>query len=598
MERESGSGTARLSAGTYLTALWREAGPRVALAVVSSAVTALTEGALLLLLAPLLSLAGLTGKTAMTGALPRTLQALGLADLPDRIGEGGLILVWIAAASGLTVLSSLRELDAQSIQERFSLMMRRRFQSAAMQADWMALQRERASDIVATLSDTLGRVGEGVVQLITLAARLLGVAVLIAVAVAVAPGPSAVVLLVGLTFVPFQARRLRVAFRKGRRVTRGSHAVQSIVSDHFAAIKLAKAHGAEDGLSTHFVRALDVLRENRLAFFRQRIVARTGFRISALLGFAVVIWVSVTELGADGPVLLLLVALFARLLPLLNEALNSAHMFAESLAAWAEAEKLFRRLAAAAGPAYVAEVAPPAGDIRFERVTLTWQGRDAPAIGGIDLTIADRRTTALVGPSGAGKSTIADLALGLLVPTSGRVLVGDRVLDGPHRMAWHRGAAYVPQADVLFHDSVRANLLWARPDAGDAALWQALRTAALDTVVARLPHGLDTVLGDRGAHLSGGERQRLGLARALLREPAFLVLDEATSHLDAANERLVQDALNRLQHSMTILVIAHRLDTVRRADHIAVIEAGRVVEQGTWDELVARPDGWLGRSVA
>ena len=156
----------------------------------------------------------------------------------------------------------------------------------------------------------------------------------------------------------------------------------------------------------------------------------------------------------------------------------------------------------------------------------------------------------------------------------------------------------MPQSDVLFHDTLRANLLWAAPGADEDALQRALRLAALDETVSRLPHGLDTMLGDRGSHLSGGERQRVALARALLRRPSFLVLDEATSHLDSASERLVQEALNNLQHSMTMLVIAHRLETIRRADHIIVVEAGRITGQGTWDELVGQPESWLARTAA
>jgi ABC-type multidrug transport system fused ATPase/permease subunit len=166
-------------------------------------------------------------------------------------------------------------------------------------------------------------------------------------------------------------------------------------------------------------------------------------------------------------------------------------------------------------------------------------------------------------------------------------------LRGPVRAAWRQAVAYVPQADVVFNDTVRANLQWARPDADEAALWAALRLAVLEDVVKRLPHGLDSVLGDRGIFLSGGERQRLALARALLRQPEFLVLDEATSHLDGANERLIQHALDGLQHRVTMLVIAHRLETVRHADHIIVVEAGRILEQGSWEALVARPGGWL-----
>jgi ATP-binding cassette subfamily C protein len=151
----------------------------------------------------------------------------------------------------------------------------------------------------------------------------------------------------------------------------------------------------------------------------------------------------------------------------------------------------------------------------------------------------------------------------------------------------------VPQETFLFHDTVRANLLWTRPQASDEELWQILRLAAADQFVAELPDSLDTVVGDRGVRLSGGERQRLALARALLRHPSLLLLDEATSALDNENERRIQQALDELHGELSIVVIAHRLSTIRHADQIVVIDNGRVVESGSWDELVARQDGRL-----
>src|SRR5690606_21964199 len=198
--------------------------------------------------------------------------------------------------------------------------------------------------------------------------------------------------------------------------------------------------------------------------------------------------------------------------------------------------------------------------------------------------------TAIVGPSGGGKSTVADVLIGLLAPDEGEVLVDGEPLTDAQRPAWRRRVAYVAQDVFLFHDTVRANLLLADPDADDARLWEALEAASAG-FVKDLPDGLDTVVGDRGTRLSGGERQRLALARALLREPELLVLDEATSSLDAVNEARVQEAIRRLHGRTTMVVIAHRLATVRDADAIHVLVDGRITESGTWAELVGRPDG-------
>ena len=147
---------------------------------------------------------------------------------------------------------------------------------------------------------------------------------------------------------------------------------------------------------------------------------------------------------------------------------------------------------------------------------------------------------------------------------------------------------YVPQEPFLFHDSLKANLLWAKPDATEAEIREALRLSAAEEFVSSFPKGLETVLGDRGVLVSGGERQRLALARALLRKPSLLILDEATSSLDSENERRIQNAIEELHGKMTILIISHRLSTIRGADMIYVVEEGRLVESGTWGSMVGR----------
>jgi ATP-binding cassette subfamily C protein len=180
--------------------------------------------------------------------------------------------------------------------------------------------------------------------------------------------------------------------------------------------------------------------------------------------------------------------------------------------------------------------------------------------------------------------------MGLLKPDQGHILVDGRAVYLYGNAAWRQGISYVTQETFLFHDTVRANLLWARRDASEAELQQALCLAAAEEFVAGLPQGLDTVLGDRGVRLSGGERQRLALARALVRRPTLLILDEATSALDGANEQRIHQALATLHGRLTIVLITHRLSTVRMADRILVLDDGRVVETGTWAELWSHSD--------
>jgi ATP-binding cassette, subfamily B, bacterial len=210
------------------------------------------------------------------------------------------------------------------------------------------------------------------------------------------------------------------------------------------------------------------------------------------------------------------------------------------------------------------------------------------ALHGVDLRVEPGQLLALVGPSGAGKTTITSLVARLYDPSSGAVRVGGVDVRDVTQASLHSRVGVVTQEAHLFHDTVRANLLYARPEATEAQMERALRDAQIWDLVGSLPEGLDTVVGDRGHRLSGGEKQRIALARLLLKAPGVVVLDEATAHLDSESEQAVQRALDGALEGRTAIVIAHRLSTVRAADVIAVVEGGRIVEQGRHAELLAR----------
>jgi ATP-binding cassette, subfamily B, bacterial len=205
----------------------------------------------------------------------------------------------------------------------------------------------------------------------------------------------------------------------------------------------------------------------------------------------------------------------------------------------------------------------------------------------VSFSVDAGQMVALVGPSGAGKTTITNLVARLYDVTGGSVRVGGVDVRDVRLSALHSSVGYVTQDAHMFHDTIRANLLYAAPSATDEQLVAALRAAQVWDLVASLPESLDTVVGDRGYRLSGGERQRLAIARLLLKAPPIIVLDEATAHLDSESEVAVQRALDSALEGRTSLVIAHRLSTVRNADLILVVDGGRIVERGTHGELLA-----------
>ncbi|MCA3717728.1 MAG: ABC transporter ATP-binding protein/permease [Brevundimonas sp.] len=228
--------------------------------------------------------------------------------------------------------------------------------------------------------------------------------------------------------------------------------------------------------------------------------------------------------------------------------------------------------------------------LAFEGVSYRHDARSS-GLEEVAFVVPPGTTTALVGPSGSGKSTIVKLALRLLDPQQGRVLIEGVDARDVTQASLRQAVALVPQDVALFNDSIRVNIAFARPEADDAAVWAAAEAAELADFIRALPDGMATKVGERGLKLSGGERQRVGIARAMLAEPSILILDEATSALDSRTEAAIQRTLRKASAGRTTLVVAHRLSTIADADQILVLKSGRIVERGTHHELVARVDG-------
>jgi ATP-binding cassette subfamily B protein len=231
---------------------------------------------------------------------------------------------------------------------------------------------------------------------------------------------------------------------------------------------------------------------------------------------------------------------------------------------------------------------PLRGEIVFENVSFSYpRGREV-ALQDISLNIAAGETVAFVGESGAGKSTLVNLAIGFRQPTVGCVKLDGRDLRELDLRTYRRQIGVVPQTTLLFNGTLRENVTYGLEKVSDDTLWKIMADANLAEFVRLLPQGLDTPLGESGAQLSGGQRQRLAIARALVRNPRLVILDEATSALDTESERLVQEALVRLTQGRTTLIVAHRFSTIRHAHRIIVLQRGRIVEQGTQEELMTR----------
>lgn len=559
------------------------------------------EAAGLLLLLPLLHSVGLGEIQSLSGWAAVPLHALDWLGLPRTLAV--LIAIFVALKVAQALLRAYSGFVGLNIQTGYTDYLRNRLYRALVQANWLFVARQRSSDISHALVHEIPSAGGAGQQLLNLLGNGLMALAQIGVAFALSPSMTAMALASGAVFALGLRRLRRAAFEQGKLGFGARAELTHTVNEHLAGIKIAKSQGREDLHLRKFQQATAAIVAHTLRLYRFNAFTRIWLELGAVVAIGAFVWFAVTIGQVEPARLIVLAFAFSRLLAYANSLQDTWHQLTLSLAPFAITERLRSDLETAAEPPppAVTERIALQHELRIENLSFSYapSADDAKvALHDINLVMPARRVTALCGPSGAGKSTLADLALGLLVPTRGRILIDGHSLAGPRLHDWRQSIAYVPQETFLFHDTVRQNLLWAQPSASEADLRAALRAAAAEEFVQRLPQGLDTLVGDRGLRLSGGERQRIALARALLRRPTLLVLDEATSALDTHNERLVQDAIEKLAGELTLLLIAHRLSTVRMADNIVVLDRGSIVETGSWEALSQRDGGAFHQLIA
>jgi ATP-binding cassette, subfamily B, bacterial MsbA len=382
-------------------------------------------------------------------------------------------------------------------------------------------------------------------------------------------------------------RRLR-AHARARAHERGE--ITATVSERLAAIRLIRSYGEEARETAHFRSQAERYRKRVIR--TQRFSSLTSPLTEVFSGFLVIliIWAGTKPglVGMSAPLAPEAIIVFLMAALKLTSPLKTIASFPAVMAVTlASAERVFDLLDQPSSEVDRADdlVARFEREIAFDRVSFRYGDGDL-VLRDISFTLEKGKVVALVGPSGAGKTTLADLVPRFHDPTGGRILMDGVPLTRIGRRSLRALMGVVSQDTVLLNDTVRANIAYGSPGATAEQIEAAAQAANASGFIATLPQEFDTVLGERGTRLSGGQRQRIAIARALLRDPPILILDEATSALDTESERLVQQAIERLMQDRTVLVIAHRLATVRDADQIVVLDAGQIVQQGSHEELL------------
>ena len=567
----------------------------LALGLVVTFLASVLDGFVLVILIPLLkNLFGTagelhTGSTQLEAFVDRVVHPL-TAGVPPSEAAGRLVVVLVV---GLLIKNALGYLSSQitvRAQEGLVRDLRTRLFDHLLTLDLAYFQRTRAGQVISAMMSEVDQTKTVITaSLVSLFQNL----VVVAVTLVVLSQISMRLTLYTLAFVPLLVLLLQRLVRRLRRHARARSKergeVTATVTERIGAIRLIRSYGEEGRESAAF--NAQTTRYRKEVIRTQRFSSLTSPITEIFSGFLVIliIWTATKPglLGLDAPLAPATIIVFLMAALRLTSPLKTISGFPAVMAlALASAERIFQVLDEPSK-----EIDRPgereasfAREIVFDQVSFRY-GNGAPVLTDVSFTIPKGKVVALVGPSGAGKTTLADLVPRFHDPTGGRIRLDDVPLTAIRRRSLRSIMGVVSQDTVLLNNTVFANIAYGSPGATRERVEAAAEAANAAGFIRQLPQGYDTVLGERGTRLSGGQRQRIAIARALLRDPPILILDEATSALDTESERLVQQAIDRLMRERTVLVIAHRLATVRDADEIVVLGDGRIVQQGTHDEL-------------
>jgi ATP-binding cassette subfamily C protein len=561
-------------------------GWRFGLLVLWTALVGLSEGLSVVLLLPLLTRVGIVGASSQGIANAVIEKSLALVGAHS---SSKILVIIVIVATGQMILSVALNWWSTGWVQSYQSQRQLELFGAFMRAKWTFIVDRKAGEMVNAIVTECERLGRAFTFCLSLFGSTVVAFIYLILSVVIAWQAALSLLFFAVAAALAMSRFYKKSYAFGRSLAPLNAQLQAMLEEQFAGAKFIKASAGVDQAAMRLEPLVHRLSEvNTLASAMPGMV-RGVLEYIALIGFAAILVLSSAGFGlAPGNVVVVL-ALFGRLFPRLATVQAQLHYLNTHVHAIEAINRLQR-----AAEAEAERQGSASQRLKIDKPTILTVSNlqirfdQRIALDQINLTFPIPGLLAVVGRSGAGKSTLVHALLGLVEPSVGSIQLGPYDLAVTPLAAWRRSIGYVPQETVLFHASIRDNLTLVNPTASQSDIKAAARRAHALEFIDSLPDGFDAVIGDQGIKLSGGQRQRLGIARALLMNPALLVMDEAMSALDTESESELLRTLEELRKEIGVLLVAHRLAAARIADVVCVFEAGRVVEAGPWNELMAR----------
>lgn len=536
-----------------------------------SVINSLTKGVSIVMLIPMLNIINIKGTDI--GVFSFAINLFSSLPYGERVAV--LLLVYVLLMLFTSALSRFMAIYNTKFVQKYVKQLRLNVYNAVLDADWEVLTAQKHDDLLNSFTNETAKISKALMVFPAIISVIITALTQIAIALTLNVTLTVIVIVVGSTFFFAFRRFFDIARKDGERMRLANRKYLSEIRMQLVSIKEIKSYGVEEFHKDLLHEVLDEYEAANIKRTRMSTLPTILFSMSSTILIAIIFYIANVIMKVEMMELVLIVYIFSKIWPIFSRLHNQIQTINNALPFFYNVDKTMEIL-----DSTEKEQGDVSGhidlkkEINYKNVTFSYAYSNEKVLNNTSFTIKANTITALNGKSGVGKSTIVNLLMGLLKPIEGVILIDDMELNNENIRVWRKSVGFVPQDPIILNKSIKENITRFNPGATDEEIITALEKSQALDFINKLPDGVDTLMGNKGARLSGGEKQRIALARAIVRKPSVLVLDEATSALDDENEKSIQKTIQSLKESVTIVIIAHRKSTIENADCVINVENG------------------------